>query len=67
MINPNKKHKSKVREARKKRGWSQGYLAQITGLSEIYINKLEKGKVPNPGIKNCRQIAYALGIKLEDI
>ncbi|MBA7609391.1 hypothetical protein ES703_16582 [subsurface metagenome] len=67
MINPKKKHNSKIREARKKRGWTQGYLAQITGVSEVYINKLEKGDIPNPGIRNCREIAYALGLRLEDI
>jgi len=67
MINPKKKHNSKIREARKKRGWTQGYLANITGVSEVYINKLELGQIANPGIKNCREIAYALGIRLEDI
>ncbi|MBA7493839.1 hypothetical protein ES702_04404 [subsurface metagenome] len=67
MINPKKKHNSKIREARKKRGWTQGYLAKIAGVSEVYINKLEKGDIPNPGIRNCREIAYALGLRLEDI
>ena len=67
MRNPKKKHNSKIREARKKRGWTQGYLAQITGVSEVYINQLERGLIKNPGIKNCREIAYALGLRLEDI
>ena len=67
MRNPKKKHNSKVRQAREKRGWTQEYLSQITGLSRIYIQKLEKGEIPNPGIRNCREIAYALGLKLEEI
>jgi len=67
MINPKKKHNSKIRHARNKRGWTQAYLASITGVSEVYINKLELGHIANPGIKNCREIAYALGLRLEDI
>lgn len=67
MKNPKKEHKSKVREARKKRGWTQEYLAQITGTSTVYINNLENGKYKNPGIQNCKEVAYALGLKIEDI
>jgi len=67
MRNPKKECKSKVREARKKRGWTQEYLAQITGVSTVYINNLEKGKYKNPGIQNCKEVAYALGLKIEDI
>jgi DNA-binding XRE family transcriptional regulator len=67
MRNPKKNNRSKVKEAREKRGWTQEYLSQITGLSRVYIHKLEKGDIPNPGIRNCKEIAYALGIKLEEI
>jgi len=67
MRNPKNDYKSKVREQRKKRGWTQEYLAQITGTSKVYINKLEKGDIPNPGLRICKEICYALGIKLEDI
>jgi len=67
MRNPKKETKSKIKEAREKRGWTQEYLAQIAGVSRVYINKLETGQIPNPGIKNCKEIAYALGLKLEEI
>lgn len=67
LKNPKKENKSKIREAREKRGWTQEYLANITGLSRLYIHKLEVGQIPNPGIKNCKEIAYALGLKLEEI
>lgn len=67
MRNPKNEHKSKVKEAREKRGWTQKYLAQITGLSTIYIQLIEKEAIPNPGIRNCKEIAYALGIELEDV
>lgn len=67
MRNPKKDYKSKVKEARKKRGWTQEYLAQITGVSTVYIQKLEKGEIPNPGLRITKEICYALGIKLEDV
>ncbi|MBA7496228.1 hypothetical protein ES702_06827 [subsurface metagenome] len=67
MRNPKKESKSKVKDAREKRGWTQEYLSQITGLSRVYINKLENGEIPNPGIKGCKEIAYALGIRLDEI
>jgi len=67
MKNPKKKARSKIKEAREKRGWTQEYLADITGVSRVYINKLETGQISNPGLQNCKEIAYALGIKLEEI
>ena len=65
--NPKKKSISKVKEAREARGWTQEYLAQITGVTRVYINRIETGLIPNPGLKNCKEIAYALGIDLEDV
>ena len=67
MKNPKKESNSKVKEARETRGWTQEYLANITGVSRVYINKLEKGEIRNPGIQNCKEIAYALGLKVEEL
>lgn len=67
MKNPHKEKKSKIQEARKKRGWTQEYLAQITGLSTIHIKKLENGEIKNPGIETAKKLAYALGLDLEQI
>jgi len=65
--NPKKELNFKLKEARIKRGWTQGYLAKITGLSRIYIIKLEAGQIPNPGIKNIKELVYALGLKIEEL
>ncbi len=65
--NPKKESISKVKAAREERGWTQEYLAQITGVTRVYINRIETGLIPNPGLKNCKEIAYALGIDLEDV
>jgi transcriptional regulator with XRE-family HTH domain len=62
-----KEVRSKLKEARLKRGWTQAYLAEITGYSRIYIILLEKGRVPRPSLKACKKISYALGIQPEDV
>jgi len=67
LRNPKKESISKVKEAREGRGWTQEYLASITGVTRVYINKLETGLIPNPGLRNCKEIAYALGINVEDV
>jgi len=67
MRNPKKLYHSKIKEKREKRGWTQEYLAEITGVSKVYIQKLEKGDIRNPGIRICKEICYALGITLEEI
>jgi len=65
--NPKKELSFKIREARIKRGWTQEYLAKITGLSRIYIIKIEAGQIPNPGIENAKKLCYALGLKIEEL
>ena len=40
----------RIREIRKKRGWTQVYLAQHTGLGSVYISQLENGK-KEPGLR----------------
>ena len=34
----------RIRELRRKRGWTQVYLATDTGLGSVYISQLEHGK-----------------------
>jgi len=62
-----KERNSKVREARKRLGWTQDYLAGITGYTREYINKLEKEKIKNPSVAAAKSISYALGISIEEV
>ena len=49
---------SKIREAREQAGLDGKELGQLIGHGQgVYISKLEKGEVPNPGIDIIRTIA----------
>jgi putative transcriptional regulator len=63
----NKNEQNKIKELREKRGWTQADLAKWTGYSRVYINRLEKGKVPNPSITILKEIACLFGRKIEEI
>ena len=51
----------RIRELRKKRGWTQVYLAQHTGLGSVYISQLEHGN-KEPGLRTIEILA--LGFEL---
>jgi transcriptional regulator with XRE-family HTH domain len=34
----------RLRELRNKRGWHQGYLAEISGINRCHISEIENGK-----------------------
>lgn len=48
-----------VRELRRKRGWSQEFLAAEAGLNINYLGGIERGE-RNPSLKNLARIADAL-------
>jgi len=57
---------SKIKTARIKRGWTQDYLASITGLSRGHLNRIENNK-HELTLKVAKSLAYALGLKLEEL
>lgn len=57
---------SKIKEARIKRGWTQEYLAGIVGCSRGHLIRVENND-ENLSLKLAKKIAYALGLKIEDI
>jgi len=59
--------KSKIASLREKRGWTQQYLADITGYSRVYINKLEQRKIPNPSVAAYKKLSYALGVPIDEL
>ena len=51
----------RVRELRKKRGWTQVYLAAHSGLGSVYISQLEHGK-KEPGLRTIEILALSFDL-----
>jgi len=51
----------RIRQLRKKRGWTQVYLAEHTGLGSVYISQLEHGK-KEPGLRTVEILAISFGM-----
>lgn len=56
----------RLKEARKKRGFTQEQLADITGLSSRHIANVEKGDV-NPSFEVLSTLVKALGVSFDAI
>ena len=57
----------RIKQVRKKVGWSQQKLAEKAGLSLAVINKIEQGVAKRPSIKTMMKLADALGISLDEL
>ena len=57
----------KVKELRKKAGWSQQKLAEKAGLSYNMITKIEQGIAKQPTIQTAIKIANAFNISLDEL
>jgi len=56
----------RVRELRKRKGFSQEALAEKAGLHPTYIGQVERG-TKNPSLKSIEKIAKALEVSLPDL
>lgn len=56
-----------LKESRIQSGLTQAQLATKSGLSQAYINELEKGKKINPSISVLSRLAQALGVPLSQL
>ena len=54
-----------IRELRTQKGWTLADVAEFTGYSRVYINKVELGKVPNPSITLIRKLAKLFSVSME--
>jgi len=57
----------KIRQLRKKKGFSQEKLAREANISYNTIVKLESGESRHPTIQTMVGIAQALGVSLDDL
>lgn len=55
----------KIKELRKKAGWSQQKLAEETGLSYSVVTKIEQGTAKQPTIQTIIKLADAFGVSLD--
>ncbi len=58
--------KPRIKEMRKKAYLTQAELAELTGISDGYISRLETGKVM-PTADTLWKIAKAIGCKVDDL
>ena len=54
-----------IQRRRTQRGWSQEYLAEITGLHRTYISQLERG-LKSPSVRVLSHIANALDVTMSE-
>lgn len=59
--------KKRLKQLRKKAGWSQQKLAEKAGLSYNVITKIEQGIAKRPSIQTMVKLADALGISLDEL
>lgn len=56
-----------LEQERKKRNMSQQRLAEVSGVAQQTISKIENGESENPGIYTMYRLAWGLGCQLRDI
>ncbi len=57
----------RIKELRAKSGITQEKLAEMTGITRIYLSELENGHKNNPSTQLLKKIATALGVKVVDL
>jgi len=57
----------RLKELRKKSGWSQQKLAEKADLSYNVITKIEQGAAKNPNIQTIIKLANAFKISLDEL
>jgi transcriptional regulator with XRE-family HTH domain len=54
-----------IQRLRTEKGWSQEYLAEMTGLHRTYISQLERG-LKSPSVRVLSHITNALAITMSE-
>ena len=56
----------RLRKLRTDKGWSQLYLAEVSGLGRSHISELENGR-REAGLRALEMLATSLGIKVAEL
>ena len=59
--------RNSVAAALKKKGKSQGWLAQAASVDKPNLCRIVNGKTKNPSIRTAIRIAHALGMRVEEL
>mgnify|MGYP001578655472 CR=1 FL=1 len=57
----------RIKELRKRKGWSQQKLAEKSILSFNTITRIERGIVDSPTLKTLLKLADALSVSLDEL
>ena len=63
MGNVEKRFGARVRQLRKKKGWTQDEFADVSGFHRAYVGSVERGET-NITIRNVETLAKTLGVKM---
>lgn len=56
----------RLHELRKKRGWTQAYLAEVSGLGRSHISELENGR-REAGLRALEMLAVSFGLSVSEL
>jgi transcriptional regulator with XRE-family HTH domain len=56
----------RLRELRSKRGWTQAYLAEVSGLGRSHISELENGR-REAGLKALEMLATSFDLSVSEL
>ena len=56
----------RLRELRSKRGWTQAYLAEVSGLGRSHISELENGR-REAGLKALEMLATSFNLSVSEL
>lgn len=54
-----------LRQIRERKGWTQNHLAEVSGVPQPSIWRLERGLILNPKTSLLRKLAEALGVTMD--
>jgi len=59
--------KTKLIIEREKRGWSQGFVADVIGCSREYYGRIEKGQKNNPRADVVKNLSNLFAVPADEI